>query len=514
LRTGKNAYSVLKPLIPPSGRRGAWLSFKLFYIVEIILEKQSEVNALLKVSVQESDYQEKLEKSIKELGKQVVIKGFRPGKVPPGLIKQRFGKDLKIEEVNKLVVESLENYLKEEKLKILAAPMLNREKASEINWLLDTLEFEYELGLVPPFQYQLDKNVVVEQYKVQLTGTELDEIVANMRESQSESTEADIISEDDFIRGQLRQEETGFDGDLTFPVSQIKPEIKSLLIGKPKDEPIEIADIQAFFEKESGLRFAINLPEEKAAALSGTFIFTPALIYHREPAEMNPAFFEKVLNHNRATNEAEFREELRQTVEKDYSISTDNLLKREIGKMLVKNTEIPLPDDFLQRFIIFNNEDKYSAEEVAKSYESYKDSLKQGLIETRIAEDFEIMVENEEVVTKAKDLFRETFARYRSGGEEIEEQMEGMIHSFLTSEKGDNYKNIYNQVFSDKVMAKVKELITIEDKVVSSEEFNKIAEEMRKQEEPEEEEMAEEAETKLLETAEAELPEDETEEMV
>ncbi|MBC8112095.1 MAG: trigger factor [Verrucomicrobia bacterium] len=448
--------------------------------MEIILEKQSEVNALLKVTIQEADYQEKIEKTVKEYAKTMNLKGFRPGKVPPALVKQRFGKDIKVEQVSRLMSDALDNYLKDNKVKILASPVINREKADAIDWNLNEFEFEYELGLVPDFTYKLDKDLVFDKYVVNVTQAELDETINDLRKNYAESIEAEAIAEGDFVKGILKQVEGDFEQELTLPISQLKEEFQGVYLGKTKEDEILIQDLHQILNNENGLKIWTGLKEEELANLTGQFTFKPTSIMHRELAELNQEFFDKFLGPGKATNEEEFRQEIQKQIEESYADAARNLLKREITKKLIADTDIPLPDAFLMKYIANDEKNKAISEaEVEKSYHQYKDTLKQQLIENRIADATELKVEYEELLNHTKSMFREQFSRYGLPvNDEFDSRLDGIAKGFLNENKGDNYMNMFNQVFAKKISEKMLELVSVNEKALTREAFNKMADEI------------------------------------
>ena len=129
--------------------------------MEIQLEKNSSSEALIKINLKESDYQSKFKEKLKSYSKQANIKGFRPGKVPISLIEKMYGKSIMVEEINKMLVDSLKKYIKENDIKIIGDPLPNNDKANEIDW--DTqkeFDFEYNIGLIEDFEYKTEFKII------------------------------------------------------------------------------------------------------------------------------------------------------------------------------------------------------------------------------------------------------------------------------------------------------------------------------------------------------------------
>ena len=77
----------------------------------------------LRVKIEKADYEENVEKVLKDYRKKANIKGFRPGMVPIGLVRKMYGKAVQIDEINKTVTENIQKYLTDEKIEILGDPL-------------------------------------------------------------------------------------------------------------------------------------------------------------------------------------------------------------------------------------------------------------------------------------------------------------------------------------------------------------------------------------------------------
>jgi len=449
--------------------------------MDITLEKIDELNALIKVNLIEADYQDNIDKTIKDYTKNAVIKGFRPGKVPPALVKQRYGKEIKVEEVNKLVVKSLDNYIKENNIKIFASPLINREKAAETDWnAQNNFEFEFEIGLIPDFNTHISKDLTFDKYVIEFSESEFDDLIKKLRDNYPITTEAETVTEADFIKGTLKQIDGEFDQEQTLPLSQLKESFRAEFIGKKVGEVIEIEDLPSIFEKENAVKLWTSLPQEEVDKMTGKFTFTILFIQHKEAAELNEEFFTKITGKPGIETEEEFKKELKILVEQQREMSSANLLRRTIQIELIKKIDFALPDAFLKKFLVSNNENKSSEAEIAESYEKYKDSLKQGLIENKIGEELKIEVTNEDLLERTKELFRQQFSSYGNADFLTDDLLNTLANNYLNDKTKDNGRELYNQLYTEKLFDAVEKQVTIKDKKVSIEEFNKIAEEFDK----------------------------------
>jgi trigger factor len=440
--------------------------------LDITLDKQTDTDASIRIKLQEADYQPKVDKKLKEYTQKAQIKGFRPGKVPPSLIKKMYGKGVMVDEINHLLIDAVNNYIKENKLSIVGEPLPDTEKAEDIDW--DTqkeFEFSYNVGLVPDFSVDVE-NLALSAYQVEPSDTELEEMVTSLTRRYGEYTHPDTTAEGDFVYGTLKQADGSINKENAFlSLSSLKKEALPQFTGVAKGDTITF-DIQNVFENAETIRLFTGTTPEEEAALTGNFEFTVSDIDRSEPAELNQDFFDKVLGKDAVQNEEEFKAKLRTLLQENYNQQTGNLLTTQIKDQLLANTDITLPDDFLKKWLKATN-DKVTEEVLAKEYELYVKDLKWSLIKNKIAETNEIKVEHEEVLNKTKDLIRQQFGSMGMG-EQSEEMLNTYANNFLQAEKGKNYMNIFEQAFNDKVVELVKTKATVASQTVSPDEFKKI----------------------------------------
>ncbi|CAN5912424.1 hypothetical protein BH24BAC1_BH24BAC1_05610 [soil metagenome] len=167
--------------------------------MEITLNKTDETKARLSVKLQEADYAPKVDEKIKEYSKKAQVKGFRPGKVPPGMIRKLYGKGILVDQINQLLNESVNNYIKTENLRILGEPLPERADENAIDWdNQKEFEFSYELGLLPEFELPLDR-ISVDAYAVEPDDKTVADTYEQMQKQFGQSTNPEVSEQDDFL---------------------------------------------------------------------------------------------------------------------------------------------------------------------------------------------------------------------------------------------------------------------------------------------------------------------------
>ncbi len=441
--------------------------------MDILLDKKDSTNASIKVTLNEADYQPKVEEKLKEYSRKASIKGFRPGKVPAGLIKKMYGKSILVDEINSLLMSSVDSYIKENQLPIVGDPLPEVENAQNIDW--DTqkqFEFSYTVGLVPEFKVDLD-NLSLTTYEIEVTDKEIDELIEKLQQRHGERIHPDTVQEGDAVYGELKQVDGTFAKENVFlALDRLNEAVRATFVGKAKEDTVAF-DIATSFEKPEYVEFLTGLPKEEAAALTGSFEITIKDIERTQAAELNQDFFDKVVGKESVDSEETFRTKLRELVTQDYKKEAEQLLSNQVLKQIVDKTEIELPNEFLKRWLKVTN-DNLTVEQIEQEYDLYVRELKWSLIKNKIAQENDVKVEHEEVLAKTKELISGQFGM-ASMADDAGGYMDTLADSFLKAEKGKNYMNIFNRVFADRVTEYIKSKAPVTSQTVSTDEFNKIA---------------------------------------
>ena len=441
--------------------------------MNITLDQKDNANAAIKVTLGEADYQPRVDKKLKEYTKNASIKGFRPGKVPSGMIKKMYGKSILIEEINKLLGESVDGYIKENKLAIVGDPLPNQDEAANIDWeTQQEFSFSYDIGMVPDFTVDLGK-LHLTRHEIEIADQDIEDSVENLRTRNGTYINPDQAEADDLLMGTLTQVGGEFRKENAYVfLKRVKEAAKANFIGAKKGDAI-VFDIRNTFDDADSVRMMTQLPQEQASALAGDFELAVTEIDRQVPAEMNEEFFKKV-HGEEVTTEELFRSRLRTDMEKLYAKEVENRLTRDIQEQLVDTTEIELPNEFLKRWLKISNKE-VSEEDIEKDFGTFIKGLKWTVIKDKIAKENDLKVEHEEVNEQAKASFKEVYSFLGTDTPENEALLTQLTDNFLKAEKGQNYMNTFQRVFTDKVAAFVKGSVPVAITKISAGEFNKQA---------------------------------------
>jgi trigger factor len=441
--------------------------------LDITLDKKSNTEGHIKIKLIESDYQQKVDEKVKDYARKANIKGFRQGKVPPGVIRKLYGKSILVEEINHILSHALSDYIKENDLKLIGEPIPEIEQTKNIDWdTQNEFEFEYFVGLIDNFEYDISNKLKVKRHNITVDNKVIDSTIEDIKKQYGTMENPEVSEEGDSLYGSLILGEK--ENDTVVDFNDIDKRSRKKFIGSKKDDVISFK-LRTVFKDDVVLARLFSSTIDEAKDLDGEASFTVKNVNRSVPAEINQELFDKTFGKDTVKSEKEFKDKIKETIGDNYKRESDYLLDRDIRNTLVDKTKIEIPDEFLKRWIVFSNEGKVSTEDIEKEYDSYTNELKWSLITNKINEEEKIKVENEEVQEEAKNQIIAQFGG-PAVAEQFAEQLDGIVGNFLNAENGQNYMRIFNQLKSEKTLASIREKISITEKKVSLDEFKKLAE--------------------------------------
>lgn len=448
--------------------------------MEITLNKLNNTEGVIKIRLTEGDYQPHVEEKVKDYSRKANIKGFRQGKVPAGVIKKMFGKSILVDEVNQVLTHKLTEYIRENNLKILGEPLPNQELARQIDWdSQKDFEFEYQIGMVGDFQYNLSKDDKVIAFPIEVDDKVINETIEDLKIRFGKVSYPEGSETGDNLFGELRSAETKEDGEpafkkefLSINTNKVDKAVQPKFLGVKKDDVVEFELEKAFANKDA-LTELLGESEAEAKAVKGPFQFKVANVTRTQPAELNQELFDRVFGKDTVTTEEEFIAKVRETIAENYQRESQHFLDHNIEDYFLANTNIDLPEDFLKTWLKARSDGKVTDAVLEEEFDAYKRSLKWDIVKNRIADDHNISVETEEVRDRAKQLIISQFGG-QAFADQIADRLDGITDNYLQHEDGQNFMKLYNQLRSEKILNYIKEQITIEEKKVSVDEFRKI----------------------------------------
>jgi trigger factor len=449
--------------------------------MNITRENIDDLNALLKVEIKKADYAENVEKTLRDYRKKANVKGFRPGMVPIGLIKKMYGKAVQLEEINKLVSDNIRKYFTDEKLEILGDPLPKSEEDELINFdTQEDFEFKFELGLAPQFELKLSKKNKVTCYDISIDEKMRNDYINNYTRRFGEFRKEEITGDTDMLKGNIAAlDENGeiIQGGLAaenaaLTISVIKDEeIKKDFAGKKLGDSIDF-DLRKALPNDYEIAGILRKQKDEVADVKGKFRFTINEINKFIPAEINKELFDKIYGEGVVSNEEEFMKKVEEEIGKNLKNESDYRLGIDIKKLALEKIDFSLPEDFLKRWLLKVNE-KTTEDLIEKEFDSFREDLRWQLIRNKVAKDNEIKITEEELHQVAENITRYQFQQYGLFYAS-DEQIHNYAHELLNREE--DAKRITERILEEKAIEKLKEVVKLEEKKLTIDEFNKLFE--------------------------------------
>lgn len=438
---------------------------------------QSETKDLMLVltlTVEPADYQEAVQKELKQLRQKANIPGFRPGMVPAGLVKKMYGKGVMAEVINKTLSDALGKYIDEQHLNILGDPLPNEELTPKVDFdTQDTFTFAFDIALAPEFDAALNGKNKLTHYTITVT----DEMVENQVQSYAQRfgdyVEADDVQEGDVIKGLLtEQRENGMtkENAMLNPQYMVDKDQAALFKGAKKGDVITF-NPQKAFQNEVEISSLLDITKQEAKELTSDFTFEIQGITRHQAAKIDGELFAKVYGENSIKDEADFRAHVKAEIEENMAEDSDYKFGLDAKAAIMKKMEgLAFPEDFLKRWLHATNE-KITDEEINKDFPQMIEELKWHLAKDQLLKKYEINVEKEDVEDYAKKVAKMQFMQY------------GLMHvddSYLTNYaqqmlKDENQlRGIVERVAEQKIYAALRGIVKIDEKAISHEDFGKL----------------------------------------
>jgi trigger factor len=426
------------------------------------------LNAVVKIDIVAEDYQAKVATLLADRRKKANVPGFRKGQVPIAMIKKQHGRSILMEEVNKLLQESLNTFLADEKLDLLGNPLPRVQE--DFNWDSETLSFEFELGLVPKFDVDLKSKKKVTEYNIIAPEDLLDEELKNIQIRYGKISPLEEAKANSNITGTFVNEAEEINNKATFLVSDLKgKKNEQKLIGAKVGDVIEFTT-KELFEDNHKLETILGVSPDVIHDLDIQVKLTVAEITTTAPADLDKELFDTLFADGSVTTATELREKIKEDAEKQFKQQGDQQLLNAITEHLVENTKFDLPAAFLKKWLATAGEKPLTEEEALVEFTRSEKSLRYQLIEGKIMKDNEIKIEYAELVSYAKGFIRTQMAQFGNMNPE-EKELDEIAGRILQNQE--EAQKLQSQLISQKLLTFYKEQMSFKTKELSYQEFTK-----------------------------------------
>jgi len=443
--------------------------------MNITQEDSGKLTALVHINLKEEDFIDKVNAQLKDYRKKAQMPGFRPGMVPMGMIKKMYGNAVMADEVNKTVSDALNNYISENKLNILGYPLPNEEKSAPVDFDgQKDFDFYFDLGLAPEIEVKLGDDLKVPYYKIKVTDEEVETAIVDMQKRLGEEEHPEKVELDDTVHVKLQEAnedgnavEAGHEVEASFAVSDIKLKtIQKLFVEKTAGHK-GVINLNKAFKDEAKVKELLKL-EGDDEKLKADYAFEITDIVRVKPAALNEEFYKKVYPSDELKTEEDFKNRVREDLSTHYQHDGDKQFVGDTIDQILKQIDPELPDEFLKRWLLENNKEKATAEQIEGQYESYAKTFKWQLIESKLIEAYgdTLKVTDEDVRNKVRAYFQ------MAGGEASNPQVEGIVDQILSNQQ--ERERIYGELMDERYISFFKEKVSKDEKEVTPEELVKI----------------------------------------
>ncbi|MDX1828706.1 MAG: trigger factor [Lutibacter sp.] len=436
--------------------------------MNITKENIDELNAVVKVEIAAADYQDKVSEILKDYRKKADIPGFRKGQVPMGMVEKQYGKSVMIDEVNKLLQDSLNKFLTEEKIDILGNPLPKMQ--DDFNWDAGDYAFEFELGLAPVIEIDLKAKNKINQYKIVADDKLIEEEVEKIRKQFGKLVSKSEVEEGVTLTGTFVNEEKEINKKSTIEFASIKGKTNQKKFLGSKVGDVLILKSKGLFDDDHKLMGALGLSHDDIHGLDIALTFTIEEINVTELAEMNQELFDKVFGKDVVKTEEELKAKIKEEIEKQFQAQADQQIINDVNEYLVENTKFELPAEFLKKWIVVSGEKPLTPEQAAEEYEKSEKGLRFQLIQDKIFKDNNLQITFEELKEYTKGFVVAQMAQYGQLNPE-EKQLDEIVQRVLTNEE--EVKRLQDQLMGQKLLDFYKANVSFKVKEVNYEEFVK-----------------------------------------
>lgn len=446
--------------------------------MDIKQEKIDDLNAVISITITPEDYQERVNTVLKDYRGKANLPGFRPGKVPFGMIRKMYLAPVMAEEVNKVLVDNLYGYIEKEKIQVLGNPIPGKDEEQR-NELKDgeTYTFKYDIGLSPQFDIKLSAKYKMDYYKIKVDEELIEKYIKDLTRRYGAIKEVEVVGDADMVNASLdeldskgEKVEGGIHSHASIALEYLEKEAaKKKLIGKKIDDQL-VVNPRDYSKGDADLAAMLHIDKAQVENVGKKFQLTIKKIHQITPCEVNQEFFDKLFGEGVVKTEEEFKARLSEDLDKTLENDSDKLLVKQLLEKLQDKLKLELPEEFLKRWLKLSNKEVSEAD-IEKEFEAFCANMKRQLVENQIVTEGELKVQFEEALERTKALFAQQMAQY--GSAVTEEHIESAAKNYLA--KNEESRQIYEQLMQEKLLNFYKETIGLKTKEVSFDDFVKLA---------------------------------------
>lgn len=448
--------------------------------MKVSFENPDKINGLLTITVEEADYKNEVDQTLKDYRKKANVPGFRPGQVPMGMIKRQYGGAVKMDAINKIVGEQINKYITDNKINMLGQPLASEAQQPQDLEKEGPYTFIFDIAVAPEFEIELTSKDKIDYYDINVDDALIDRQVEMFASRLGKNVDVEEYADGDVIKGDLRELDkkgnTKEDG-LTVEAAMVMPEYIKAVTQKKLFKGAKVGDIitfnprKAYKDSDAEMAALLKIEKDKLAEHEGDFSYQITNIQRFENHAIDQELFDQTFGKDQVKDEKAFRAKIAEGLKGQLEMDSDYKFLQDVRKYAEEKVgQLTYPDALLKRMMKENNKEK-DQEFIDKNYDASIKELTWSLIRNSLSEKAQVKVNDEDVRNAARETARVQFAQY--GMNNVPDEYVNNYADELLK-KQESVQQFVDRAIDLKLIEAFKKTVKLNKKSISLDDFNKM----------------------------------------
>ncbi|MBR6931975.1 MAG: hypothetical protein IKH49_01595 [Bacteroidales bacterium] len=437
--------------------------------MNVIKNQVDDLNYQVTIEISKEDYAESERKKLNDIKRRADIKGFRKGMAPLSLIQRLYGDQVLYESVNSVVSDALNNFIRDEKIRIVGEP-LSSEDQPELDWKSgNDFAFKFDIAQTPELNFEVSADDKIPYYDINVTEAAKKEMKKNMLQQLGSLQEAEATKEDDYIVADLDNGEIKAEG-VYISLRNVADDLRNVFVARKAGETFQVNVNEAFLN-ETDRAAMLKVKKEELAGINPEFNVTVVNVKTFVPAKESQETYDKMFGEGVVKSTEEFEAKIVERIESNHRQEADYRFSKDARDYFLKKADIALPEAFLKRWLAYVNEGKFTPEQIDADFDAFLADFRWQLVRGYIMQKFDLKVEEKDMQEAAESYAAYQYAMYGMGNVP-QDILKNAANSILADER--QSRQIEEQVEDNKTMTAIREHVTLQHKKISEDKFREL----------------------------------------
>ena len=448
--------------------------------MKVSFENPEKINGLLTITVEEADYKNEVDQTLKDYRKKANVPGFRPGQVPMGMIKRQYGGAVKMDAINKIVGEQINKYITDNKINMLGQPLASEAQQPQDLEKDGPYTFIFDIAVAPEFEIELTSKDKIDYYDINVDDALIDRQVEMFASRLGKNVDVEEYADGDVVKGDLRELDkkgnTKEDG-LTVEAAMVMPGYIKAAAQKKLFKGAKVGDIitfnprKAYKDSDAEMAALLKIEKDKLAEHEGDFSYQITNIQRFENHAIDQELFDQTFGKDQVKDEKAFRAKIAEGLKGQLEMDSDYKFLQDVRKYAEEKIgQLTYPDALLKRMMKENNKEK-NQEFIDKNYDASIKELTWSLVSNRLSEKAQVKVNDDDVRNAARETARVQFAQY--GMNNVPDEYVNNYADELLK-KQESVQQFVDRAIDLKLIEAFKKTVKLNKKSISLDDFNKM----------------------------------------